>query len=184
MTSDAPASPEPTPAEPTPLDMATEALQVVVAMLGEAEQLPEGLWDDPFVLGFVFYCTYAYALRAGSGDIPFKQLRPAYEAALGAEGNAIFSQSLIHQMEEHEAFGEGMEAATKFIAATGGQATYDDDPAVLIALERARDLVNRLETEGSSDQGLDFDQALFVYLYDELFIIPLRQRFPEMAEND
>jgi hypothetical protein len=167
------------PADATPLDAARDALEVILEMLGGADQVPDGFWDDPFVLGFIFYITYAYAIRAGAGDIPFKALRPIYADLLGADGQAVFSQSLIYQMEDDATFGAGLEVATKFIAATAGQSKYDDDEAVITAHERARETMSEMD----ASDGLDFDQLLFVFLYDELFIAELRRRFPGMAQE-
>jgi hypothetical protein len=38
-------------------------------------------------------------------------------------------------------------------------------------------------SELDASDGLDFDQLLFVFLYDELFIAELRRRFPGMAQE-
>ena len=84
---------------------------------------------------------------------------------------------MICQAEESPKFGEGLEAATKFISATGGQSRYDDDEAVVTAHERAREAMT-IET---GDRDLIFDQALFIYLFDGLFAAEIRRRFPDMA---
>jgi hypothetical protein len=167
------------PADADPLDAARGALEVILEMLGGEDRLPDGFWDDPFVLGFIFYIAYAYAIRAGAGDIPFKALRPVYAALLGADGQVTFSQSMIYQVEDNATFGAGLETATKFIAATAGQSTYDDDEAVITAHERARETMNQM----APDDDLDFDQLLFVFLFDELLVAELRRRFPGMAEE-
>jgi hypothetical protein len=165
--------------EITPLHAARDAIEIILELVGGQGDLPDGFWDDPFVLGFVFYIAYAYAIRAGAGDIPFKALRPVYADLLGEDGNAIFSQSMMYQAEEHRGFGSGLEAATKFISATAGQSEFDEDEAVITAHERARETMTQL----ADDADLDFDQILFVYLVDEIFTADLRRRYPEMAQQ-
>lgn len=165
--------------EMTPLDAAHDAIEIVLELVSGDGDLPDGFWDDPFVLGFVFYIAYAYAIRAGAGDIPFKTLRPVYIDLLGEDGNAIFSQSMMYQAEDHPAFGDGLAAATKFISATAGQSDYDEEEAVITAHERARETMGQL----AADADLDFDQVLFVYLVDEIFTANLRRRFPEMTQR-
>lgn len=165
-----------------PIDVATSAIDIMLEMLGGLEHLPASFWDDEFVLGFIFYSAYAYAIRAGAGDIAFKELRRVYTDLLGNDGNSIFSQSMICQAEESPKFGKGLEAATKFISATGGQSTYDDDEAVITAHERAREVMtSELMTSEAGDHELIFDQALFIYLFEGLFAAEIRRRFPEMA---
>src|SRR5258707_10877269 len=165
--------------EANPLDAARAAVEVILELLGSQDPLPDRFWDDPFVLGFIFYIVYAYAIRAGAGDIAFKALRPVYADLLGADGHAVFSKSMIYQVEDDVTFGAGLTAATKFIAATAGQSKYDDDEAVIMAHERARETMSQMAAE----DDLDFDQVLFVFLYDELFVAELRPRFPEMAQK-
>src|SRR6185369_2241686 len=165
----------PTPDLSSALDAAGDALILMQELLGPTDNLPSGFWDDPFVLGFFFYCGYAYAIRAGAGDIPFKALRPLYTRLLDDDGNAVFSQSLIWQMEEEAGFQEGLAAATRFIGATAGQSDYDEDEAVITAHEQARAMMD----EVGDDAEVSFDQALFIYLYEGLFAAELRRRFPE-----
>jgi hypothetical protein len=159
-----------------PLQGARNTIQSLIDMLGP--KLPAAFWDDPFVLGFIYFAVHAYAIQAGATDDDLKNLPAVYVGLLEGDAPEVLARSATLHRDRDPAFLQGLEHADKFTAAMRGMSKYDDDETVIRAHEQAREAV----VLADEDHPLTFDQALFVYLYEGLFAGETRRRFPEMVE--
>lgn len=144
-------------------------------------RLPSGFWDDPFVLGFIYFSVHAYALIASATGDDFKRLPAVYSQLLEGDAPSVIARSAALHKAKDPDFILGMEKADMFTSALRGVSKYDDEEAVIRAHELARKLI--AEDPERGDPAATFTEALYVYLHDGIFASEIRRRFPEMAER-
>jgi hypothetical protein len=114
-----------------PLQDARDTIQSLIDMLGP--KLPAAFWDDPFVLGFIYFAVHAYAIQAGASDADLKDLPAIYVGLLESDAPEVMALSTTLHRNKDPAFLQGLENADEFTAAMRGMSKYDDDEAVIRA---------------------------------------------------
>ncbi|HVJ35180.1 MAG TPA: hypothetical protein VND94_18865 [Terriglobia bacterium] len=161
----------------TPLESATRATRTLIDLLGQ--DLPSYIWDDPFVLGFIYQAATAYAIQAGVAGDQLHYLSAMYLDLFEGDAEDILSRSAALHLSKDASFHHGSSNARRFIGAMGRTPASKDDATAIEANRQAQEAM----LIADSSAPLTYNEALYIYLYDGLFASELRKRFPNLVER-
>lgn len=114
-------------------------IRLVEAMGG----LPDGFWEDPYIVGWItgfIYCVARAATnnRIGTTDLG-RVLMATITAVAGAKGKEVVARSKgWARTKDEPKFNEGVQAATKTYFVSVGAREFDADPEVVQARQLAK----------------------------------------------
>lgn len=159
-------------------DTAQRVIEIFVDDRLKAMPLPEGFWDDDYVLGFLM-CSAVMLTEARHGD-KLEQLAAADATfqALGemsGKGEAAVKDRVgVLQNSGSADYLYGMKLADKMVRFIAGSTTAALDPVVLTAREQAR----LMYAEGILDpEKVPEDAAVRGILVNNLFTDMVKERF-------
>lgn len=161
----------------TPLESATRATRTLIDLLGQ--DLPSYVWDDPFILGFIYQAATAYAVQAGVPGGQLHYLSAIYLNLFEDDAEDIFTRSTALHLAKDASFHHGSSNARRFIGAIGRTPASKDDAAAIEANKRAQEAMLIADPKAP----ITYNEALYIYLYDSLFASELRKRFPQLVER-
>lgn len=159
-------------------DTAARVISIFVDDKLKATPLPEGFWEDDYVLGFLM-CSALQLTQARHGDDvdPLEAADATFEALAEASGNdveAVKDRVGVLQNSGSRDYLEAMKLADKLVRFVSGSATAALDPVVL----KAREQVSEMYEDGSLDrEKVPEAAALRGLLVNNLFISVVRKRF-------
>jgi len=156
-----------------PYEIASDRVKELVDVLGPRKDLPPGFLDDPFVLGFLFWCAHAHFAASGMEDDDYSVVPEIFDGAFGDEGPAISARAAKLREDGEPSFLLGVENGKKYFSTLDGSDEYESDSVVAQALSRADEVIAQ-ETDEYSCKAAN---ALFVALYEALFLDVLRVRY-------
>lgn len=166
-------------------DLTTEARDTAERVIGifvddrlKAMPLPDGFWDDDYVLGFLM-CSALQLTQARHGDNldPLAAADATFDALGEASGNGaevVKERVGVLQNSGSLEYLEAMKLADKLVRFIAGSTTAALDPVVL----KAREQVRQMFAEGILDPDkVPEDAALRGILVNNLFTDVIRERF-------
>jgi hypothetical protein len=159
--------------------IAADEIETILGTLGPASKLPADFFDDHFVLGFIYLLARALAAVNMDNAARPESVEEVYRELFGEEGPFLHKRSVRFFNARAAAFGNGYRAADKLISAMSGSPRYANDPVV----HKAMQSFDEWKKWPQGEEFVDAEQARYLYLFDALFGVVLRQRFPEMNVN-
>ncbi len=159
-------------------DTAARVIAIFVDDRLKAMPLPDGFWDDDYVLGFLM-CSALQLTQARHGDNlePLAAADATFEALGEVSGNgieAVKERVGVLQNSGSLDYLQAMKLADKLVRFISGSTTAALDPVVL----KAREQVRQMYEDGSLDPGeVPEDAALRGVLVNNLFTTVVKERF-------
>lgn len=159
-------------------DTATRVIDIFVDEQLKATSLPDGFWEDDYVLGFLL-CSALQLTQARHGDDvePLEAADATFEALAEASGSgvdAVKERVGVLQNSGSADYLEAMKLADKLVRFISGSTTAALDPVVL----KAREQVRQMYEDGSLDrEKVPETAALRGLLVNNLFTSIVRKRF-------
>ncbi len=127
---------------------ALETVQSLIDAFDIAGGLPEGFWEDPFVLGFLYASIQASANLAANEEMDEQDLEDLVSDVLNklsdGYGADIVSRIERYFERQHDpAFVDGLANAAKYVYVLLGSSKYDDYDDVAQARKLAADTIAR-----------------------------------------
>lgn len=165
-------------------ETAARVIDIFVDEELKASPLPDGFWDDDYVLGFLM-CSAVQLTQARYGDDlePLEAAEATFEVLGEASGKGIEAVKDRVGALQNSGSGDYLEAmklADKMVRYISGSTTAALDPVVLKAREQARQMYQN----GTLDpESVPENAALRGLLVNNLFTDVVRQRFGIEAGN-
>lgn len=159
-------------------DTAERVIAIFVDDRLKAMPLPEGFWEDDYVLGFLM-CSALQLTQARHGDNldPLAAADAAFQVLGEASGSgieAVKDRVGVLQNSGSLDYLQAMKMADKLVRFVSGSTTAALDPVVLAAREQTRQMF----ADGSLDPDkVSEDAALRGILVNNLFTDVIRERF-------
>jgi hypothetical protein len=159
-------------------DTAERVIAIFVDDRLKALPLPEGFWEDDYVLGFLM-CSALQLTQARHGDDldPLAAADATFQVLGEASGNgieAVKDRVGVLQNSGSLDYLQAMKMADKLVRFISGSTTAALDPVVLKAREQARQMF----ADGSLDPDkVPEDAALRGILVNNLFTVVVKERF-------
>jgi hypothetical protein len=162
---------------------AAQVISIFVDDRMKAAPLPEGFWNDDYVLGFLM-CSAIQLTQAKYGDAlePLDAADAAFEVLAeqsGSDIEAVKERVGVLQNSGSADYLHGMKLADKLVRFISGSATAALDPVVLKAREQARLMY---ENGNLDPERVPEEAALRGVLVANLFTSVVRQRFGMSAD--
>lgn len=126
------------------MNAATQAVEPLIRTLEMTGGVPEGFWEDAYVLGFLNGCIGIMAKMATRGKIDGGDLGQVmigvFDAISGGQGSEIATRVIPLQESEDTEFLRGVTSAAKTISVAYGFPDYDTDPDVVAARRLAKSM--------------------------------------------
>ncbi|MCK5621685.1 MAG: hypothetical protein KAJ11_05285 [Alphaproteobacteria bacterium] len=159
-------------------DTAERVIAIFVDDRLKAMPLPEGFWEDDYVLGFLM-CSALQLTQARHGDNldPLAAADAAFQVLGEASGSgieAVKDRVGVLQNSGSLDYLQAMKMADKLVRFISGSTTAALDPVILAAREQTRQMF----ADGSLDPDkVSEDAALRGILVNNLFTDVIRERF-------
>lgn len=158
---------------------ASAAVHSMISLLHQTGGVPQGLWRDPYALGFIYCVVGGFSVHAGTDEDELTDvITDSFTEVAGPDGTDILLCAIDLMLGEDADFIAGLQAADKVVAVALGYPDYDNDADVIDARKRGRDLTRLMsEWQAAEDAGLLHpDEAAVLYLQQRLFCHEVRKR--------
>lgn len=147
------------------LKESVEATLPIIRTLEMTGGLPQGFWNDAYVLGFINGCIVLFAKRSAGGNLAGETLgmviMDAFPLISGADRTVIANRVIELQQIRQADFLRGFENAYKCIMYGFDPNAFQDDPDVIAAKALAAKMPSMGVTDANAQVGGALIQMLF-----------------------
>ncbi|MDY0885285.1 hypothetical protein ACFPL7_02075 [Dongia soli] len=167
-------------AKQTSHSAAADAAHALRDLINSNGDIPDAFWQNPFVLGFLFYYIHGVAGLTGVQADEYYDMPSAFIELCGEDlGIDVLERSLTFSMDQDPGYLAGLKAGDKYLAVVFGSKQYDNDPAVIgarkLAAAKAKDL-----PAGFGVAPVDIENT---YLLETIFLSEVRGRLNMVTIN-
>ncbi|HVI87246.1 MAG TPA: hypothetical protein VM659_03035 [Dongiaceae bacterium] len=158
---------------------ASAAVHSMIALMHHTGGVPQGLWRDPYALGFIYCIVGGFSIHAGTEEDDLTDvITDSFTEVAGPDGTDVLLCAIDLMLEEDADFIAGLQAGDKVVAVALGYPDYDKDADVIDARKRGSDLTGLMsEWKTAEAAGLiNPDEAAVLYLQQRLFCHEVRRR--------
>jgi len=158
---------------------ASAAVHSMIALMHQTGGVPQGLWRDPYALGFIYCIVGGFSIHAGTEEDELTDvITDSFTEVAGADGTDILLCAIDLMLDEDADFIAGLQAGDKVVAVALGYPDYDKDSDVIDARKRGNDMTSVMsEWRTAETAGLPHpDEAAVLYLQQRLFCHEVRRR--------
>jgi len=158
---------------------ASAAVHSMISLLHQTGGVPQGLWRDPYALGFIYCVVGGFSVHAGTEEDDLTDvITDSFTEVAGPDGTDILLCAIDLMLDEDADFIAGLQAGDKVVAVALGYPDYDKDADVIDARKRGRDLTSLMEEWQTAEEAglLHPDEAAVLYLQQRLFCHEVRKR--------